>query len=215
MNATLFFSNLKYDIRKPYVRLRNRLLAKRYPWLLPYEEWGGKPYNKTGKKYDYSYLMAEPDIMGWNKIIFFPMMEEIRKAAKKTGIINNLHTSDYKSKYGGLRFYLNGYNDEISNIVRKYETLTQNICEICGEPDVGYTRGWITPICRTCYKRNKWNTKPYDEAISEDNRMPNYYEYIKFDNDKKVHYKIDIKSTANKLRRIWNFKHPFRRKKYA
>ena len=207
MNATLFFSNLKYNIRKPYVKIRNRILAKRYPWLLP--------YSATEKKFDYSYLMAEPDVMGWNNVIFYPIMEDIRRVAKRAGIINQLHTADYKSKYGGLRFYLDGTNDEINDIVHGYEILTENICEICGEPDVGCTSGWITPICRTCFKKNKWHTKPYDEVISESKRMPDYYEYVKYDGDNKVCYKIDIRPTANKIRRRWNLKHPSRRKTYA
>ena len=207
MNATLFFSNLKYNIRKPYVKIRNRILAKRYPWLLP--------YSATEKKFDYSYLMAEPDVMGWNNVIFYPMMEDIRRVAKRAGIINQLHTADYKSKYGGLRFYLDGTNDEINDIVHGYEILTENICEICGEPDVGCTSGWITPICKKCYEHNKYYNVPYEEAIKGTDRMPDFMEYRKFEGEKTIHYKIDITRQANKIRRRWNLRHPFRRKTYA
>ena len=211
MNIKIRTHNFIYSLTKPYKKLRNRFLAKRYPWLLPYSVWSGK----LRDDYDYSYLWAEPE-KGWNRVIFYPMMEEIRVAAKEDGIIDRLRTADYKSKYGGLRFYIEGGNDKIHNIIHRYETLTENICEICGEPDVGSTSGWITPICKKCYTKNKWHSEPYDEAISEDRRMTDWYEYIKYDEkDEKVHYKIDVRPTANKIRKKWNIKHPFRRKQYA
>ena len=202
--------NILYKIKQPYIKIRNKILAKKYPWLLPYSVWSGE----LDKDFDYSYLWAEPDHGGWNKTIFYPMMNEIRDAAKRGGVLYRLHTSDYKSKYGGLRFYLNGGNDEIDEIISKYETLTEYICEICGKPDVGYTDGWIMPICKKCYKRIGNSEIPYEEAIKGTGRMPHYREYIKFDKDEKTHYKIDISQTANELRKRWNMRHPFRRTSY-
>lgn len=211
MKYRFTFSNLMYWITKPYKNIRNRFLAKRYPWLVPWVGWV-----RDEQIYNYSiakYLMAEPDNGGWNKTIFYPMMRSIRKAAKKARIINDIHISEYKSKYGGLRCYLEGGNDEINEIISTYETLTEYICETCGKPDVGYTEGWITPICKKCYNRHR-GQKTYEEVIKGVGRMPHWREYIKFEEDKKIHYKVDISVTANKLRKRWNIRHPFRRTTY-
>jgi len=201
---------IKNLITQSYRNIRNRILAKRYPWLVPFSGWEN---NKETYKYSKS-LYTEPDYGGWNKAFFYLLMEDIRKAAKKAGIINQLHTEDYKSKYGGLRFYLDGCNDEISNIVHTYEMLSEHICEICGEPDVGYIGGWITPICEHCYNKQRYN-KPYYAAISKNRKMPDEYRYLKFlpDDDKGKEIHIDIRDTANRIRKRWNRKHPFRKRK--
>ena len=208
----LKIENIKFYIKQPYRNLRNRILAKRYPWLVPFTGWEGD--KETYKYSKAESLWAEPDYGGWNKSFFYLLMEDIRKAAKKAGIINQLHTGDYKSKYGGLRFYMDGYNDEIATIIHTYEMLSEHICEMCGEPDVGYTGGWITPICESCYNKGRYNTKSYYEAISRDRRMPDKYSYIKYSpNNEKETIEVDITKTANRIRKKWNRKHPFKRKK--
>ena len=214
MKRRLTFNNLAYLIKEPYRNVRDWILAKRYPWLVPYTGW-----EEDREVYDYSvakYLITTPDEMGWNKTIFYPMMEEIRRVARKAGLLGSLHASDYKSKYGGLRFYLSGYNDDISTIIHTYETLTEGMCELCGKPDVGYVDGWITPICERCYRKHWNDTRPYNKVIKGSGRMSDWYEYIKFDENKESkHFRTDIRPTANKLRRRWNLRHPFRKTSYS
>ena len=194
-------------------KIRNRILAKRYPWLIPYDGWEENPR----RKYDYSYLMWEPGDGGWAKAFFYMMMEDIRKAAKRNRIIKDLHVAEQKEKWGQLVFDLYDYNNDISKIVNAYTTASGNICTSCGEPDVGYyKKGWILPVCKKCYGCLS-ETLSYDEVISDDRRMPDWYEYSRWDDKKEqlVHYKIDITNTTNKIRRKWNRKHLFRRKEYA
>ena len=60
-----------------------------------------------------------------------------------------------KEKFGGLRFYYSGGDDEIAGMVSLAENLSYNICEICGSTkDIGYTKGWITTMCKECYEKN-------------------------------------------------------------
>ena len=213
MNIKFKVKNAIYTILQPYRKLRNRILSKRYPWLIPYDGWA----EDSHKKYNYSYLMWEPDEGGWSKSFFYMMMEDIRRVAKRNGIIKNLHVAEQKEKWGQLVFDLYGYDDDISQIVNAYTTASGNICASCGEPDVGYyKKGWILPVCKKCYNYHS-NALPYDETISNDRRMSNWYEYSQWDDKKEqwIHYKIDITNTTNKIRRKWNHKHPFRRKEYA
>ena len=144
------------------------------------------------------------------------MMEEIRKVAKKSGTLKILKTEDYKSKYGGLRFYVSGATPKVSEIIHQYECMSEYICENCGEPDVGSTQGWIMPICRTCYAKSYNSTRSYDECVGE-GRIPDYYRYRIWnpDKDEPEDFAIDIRDKANRIRRRWNRWHPTRRKEYA
>lgn len=56
-----------------------------------------------------------------------------------------------KEKFGGLRFYTNGHNDEVEGMLRMAEYMCDNTCQDCGsENDLGQTSGWISILCRNC-----------------------------------------------------------------
>jgi len=60
-----------------------------------------------------------------------------------------------KEKFGGLRFYYSGGDDEIAGMVSLAESLSYHICEYCGSTkDIGYTKGWIVTMCKECYENN-------------------------------------------------------------
>jgi hypothetical protein len=60
-----------------------------------------------------------------------------------------------KEKFGGLRFYYSGGDDEIAGMVSLAESLSYKICESCGSTkNIGYTKGWITTMCQECYDKN-------------------------------------------------------------
>jgi len=52
-----------------------------------------------------------------------------------------------KEKFGGLRFYYEGGDDEISGMVRMAESWASRSCEDCGVPATKQTRGWIKNVC--------------------------------------------------------------------
>lgn len=70
--------------------------------------------------------------------------------------ISQVEATQVKEKFGGLRFYYSGGNDEISNIVWFAETLSTRICEECGSTkDVELTRGgWIRALCKVCKQKS-------------------------------------------------------------
>ena len=61
-----------------------------------------------------------------------------------------------KEKYGGLRWYDNGFPqegfEEYRNWINKYEELSFKTCINCGKSAIGFTKGWITPLCKECMK---------------------------------------------------------------
>lgn len=53
-----------------------------------------------------------------------------------------------KEKYGTLRFYMSTATDEMHDIIDKYEALSAQTCEACGNPgSIDYTKGWLSPTC--------------------------------------------------------------------
>ena len=197
-----------YKFWTPFRIVRNILITWRYPWLAVWD------WRKDKKRL--TEVWASPHDGGWNMAFFFPMMERIRKTAKKDGVFKTLKTDDYKSKYGGLRFYTSGSSHDVDEIISEYECLSQYICENCGEPDVGCTKGWITPICKSCYEKFYNDTRSYKECVG-DGRMPDYHRFRRFEpgEEESKEYAIDIRDKANEIRRRWNRWHPTRRKEYA
>ena len=54
-----------------------------------------------------------------------------------------------KEKFGGLRFYYDGGDDEISGMVRMAESWAARSCETCGAPGTSGGKGWIKTLCPT------------------------------------------------------------------
>lgn len=52
-----------------------------------------------------------------------------------------------KEKFGGLRFYYDGGDDEVSGMVRMAESWAARTCEVCGHPGSLRTSGWMRTLC--------------------------------------------------------------------
>lgn len=55
--------------------------------------------------------------------------------------------SQVKEKFGTLRFYYNGGDDEISGMVRMAESMSAVTCEECGTPGRRRGGGWVRTLC--------------------------------------------------------------------
>jgi hypothetical protein len=68
----------------------------------------------------------------------------------------NVFVAQVKEKFGGLRFYIFGGDDEFHEAVRLAEKESYHVCEICGDP--GKLRedlGWILTLCDKHYEQRK------------------------------------------------------------
>ena len=62
-----------------------------------------------------------------------------------------LEAVQVKEKFGTLRFYVSGSNEEQQAIISFAELLSGSICERCGSTDeVTQTSGWIQSLCKKC-----------------------------------------------------------------
>jgi hypothetical protein len=52
-----------------------------------------------------------------------------------------------KEKFGGLRFYYQGGNEQIHGMVRMAEAWADRTCEECGRPGQSRSGGWVRTLC--------------------------------------------------------------------
>lgn len=52
-----------------------------------------------------------------------------------------------KEKFGGLRFYYSGGDQVVDGMVRMAESWANKTCEVCGDPGVRRSGGWIRTLC--------------------------------------------------------------------
>ena len=53
-----------------------------------------------------------------------------------------------KEKFGGLRFYIETYPEGSSEIISKYEKLSYETCETCGDKGTNRKiKGWLYTLC--------------------------------------------------------------------
>lgn len=115
------------------------------------------------------YVAPEQTCMYWGFEVSDSWEPLIRECAAKLEAINNkiedpnnhIVASQVKSKFGGLRFYLESYpteyDAEVSAAIAMAENKADETCENCGQPGSSAgSKGWIHTLCVTCREeRNK------------------------------------------------------------
>lgn len=93
---------------------------------------------------------------GWRKKFGIDICKEIKQSLLKHGgrkALKSYRILQIKEKFGGLRWYDNGGNEEIfRSIIPKYEKLSFQTCIHCGKPAEYISKGWISPYCEDCAK---------------------------------------------------------------
>lgn len=69
-------------------------------------------------------------------------------------VIPQVTLDQVKEKFGTLRFYYQGGDDEISGMVRMAESMSAVTCEQCGNPGTTGGQGWISTLCETHRNKN-------------------------------------------------------------
>lgn len=97
------------------------------------------------QKYSYMDLPNFEFDAGWNNLIA-DLCEEISIADKRKEVI----VQQIKEKYSTLRFYTNSRLKRINNIITRYEKISANTCEVCG--NAGHIRvlknfPWYKTLC--------------------------------------------------------------------
>ena len=206
-------------------QLKNWILCGKYPFLIPRYAWSGEIL----KDYDYTSTYLDDIPVGWKKAFGEMMCEEIRQELVRCNYLDEFRIVQAKEKYGQARIYTNGepIGCKVQEIINKYSVLSQNICIICGKPDVPIIdSGWISPYCKECYTTpSDWYKEKHPDKIDEwtefrtdewnyfnnkedNNIMLNSYTIEKWSKDKgEERITYDISETANKIRAKWRTEH--------
>ena len=145
-------------IKKKRIKMENKRLCKRYPFLRPRNRfddiimWEHPKWNwHYCKPYEWTELDAMPE--GWRKAFGKQMCEEIREALIEDNYLYKYRIAQIKEKYGSLRWYDCGSSKKVQDIINKYENLSIRTCICCGRPATKISLGWISPWCDNCAKR--------------------------------------------------------------
>ena len=66
---------------------------------------------------------------------------------KNSEVVPQVTVEQIKEKFGGLRFYYSGGDEQIHGMVRMAEAWADAICEECGAPGKRRDGGWIKTLC--------------------------------------------------------------------
>lgn len=66
---------------------------------------------------------------------------------KDRPVVEQVVVAQIKEKFGGLRFYYDGGDDQIRGMVRMAESWAEHHCEECGKPGKSRSGGWIRTLC--------------------------------------------------------------------
>ena len=208
-------------------QLDNWILIGKYPFLMP-TYWNRETMQyEVDKDYKYSFTLLDEMPDGWKKAFGEMMCEEIYNALVKCNGLNDYRIEQIKEKFGQLRWYGYPSYKEVEEIIDKYSVLSENICIICGKPDVPMTGyDWVYPLCKKCYctpndyrkgdmtkeeLKEFWDDRKKDWEVynNKDNTMVNSYSIRKWSKEKDdietIEY--DISETANKIRSKWKAEH--------
>lgn len=133
---------------------RNRDNEFKYKWMWNLQAYLRRKYYKNKKLHDFAECVYE-------------------KAPRKKQSHITVSVTQIKEKFGGLCFYYNGGDKEISGMVHFAESMSYRTCETCGTTsNVGRTQCWVYTTCWDCLEKNdraknlKW--KPVGVPFDED-----------------------------------------------
>jgi len=90
---------------------------------------------------------------------------------KNSEVVAQVTLDQVKEKFGTLRFYYTGGDDEISGMVRMAESMSGVMCEECSAPAETHGPGWIRTICKPCEEQREIDRaeslKEYENKISQ------------------------------------------------
>ena len=172
----------------------NKKLCEKYPFL------------KINDDDSYESTWADDMPEGWWIAFGELMCDEIKEELIRCNYLDEYEIVQVKEKYGQLRIYDDGIPKgcKVWDIISKYSVLSENICGVCGKPDVPMmTHGWLFPMCQKCCEyKDEWDECALDQYPYKMSDVRKYSQYDE-DTEKWVDHSIDISDTAEKIRRAY------------
>ena len=187
MNRRQRKKNIFVNVRD---KTKNKRLIKKYPWL---EVKCG-----CGSKWSTTWINGIP--RGWVKRFGKQFCEDMDTELRRSGLINNYTVFQTKEKFGEMRWYDSGGNEETDNIITKYTHISHRTCVICGKfPVPVINNGWIQPLCKECFDKHwhRHSIKPYESFVVDDSEFDPVARYKQLFTNAVIEY-----DTSDIVRRI-------------
>lgn len=90
---------------------------------------------------------------GWEPLIrglaqkLEPIIRDWTESVEWEDLHDRMRAVQVKEKFGGLRFYMGSYSDEIEAHIREAECQSFRTCEECGNYGTQTRSGWIHTLC--------------------------------------------------------------------
>jgi hypothetical protein len=84
---------------------------------------------------------------GWMDLIY-RLGQAISAHTESIGL--DIVATQVKEKFGTLRFYVDGGDEEIFQLIDAAEHESATICELCGAPGTLVMKGWCSTRCESC-----------------------------------------------------------------
>lgn len=87
---------------------------------------------------------------GWTDLIY-RLSQAISTYIKPIGLY--VVVTQVKEKFGTLRFYVDGGDEEVFRLIDAAEQKSATICEACGAPGTLVMKGWCSTLCESCRRK--------------------------------------------------------------
>lgn len=187
----------------------NKKLIENHPYLLPRNVFS----DEVRGDYNYEFTWYDDIPEGWRIAFGEFLLEDLRDALLKTNYLDRFRLFDVKEKYGSLRIYCNAAIQEVHDVIRKYEYISQYICFNCGSPHACIVNdyGWYLPLCEECWNKEKMERQEkgcrimsYEEAGGKIYELPNSYTVVTYSNGEEKEITYDISETVNKIKKAYS-----------
>ena len=134
-------------------------IIKKYPKV-----FGTPPYDPRYNLLCFGFECGK----GWYPLID-KLANDINNIVERDNI--EFQVTQVKEKFGSLRFYYDGGNQDIQDLVSKAESDSYITCERCGAPGTLRKEGWYEVRCDECYNKSKIILEDYDDLpITQDTK---------------------------------------------
>lgn len=145
----------------------NKRLIEEYPFLMPRNRFT----DDIPDDYDYSYTELDEMPDGWRIAFGDDLLKELKDILVRSEFLDKYRIEQIKEKFGTLRWYDNGVPhavyDEYIEMMRKYESMSERTCIVCGAKATRMSIGWISPFCDKCVEDKNIDTVPIEEFLEE------------------------------------------------
>lgn len=105
--------------------------------------------NRNKSKYESPMAWGFTCGNGWYNLIDL-LCSNIQYYLDDKPEIHQIIADQVKEKFGTLQFYVTGGNDYTRGLIRMAESLSEVICENCGNPGKLMDDGWLKVRCESC-----------------------------------------------------------------